>query len=88
MTHHVSLPEPGQADVRITAASPDVARYVAQVLRAWFAGAEQRSYPAGLGGTGTRLYLTVDTTRPPEDDDEAGPPSQRQLVEGSRQIWP
>lgn len=88
MTHDIPLPEPGLADVRITAASPDVARYVAQVLRAWFAGTEQRSYPAGLTGTGTRLYLTVDTTRPPEEDNDTGHPLQRHVVEGSRQIWP
>jgi hypothetical protein len=61
-----SLPAPGLAEVRITAASPDVARQVAQVLRAWFASTEQRSYPVGTTGTGTRLDLTVDTTHTPE----------------------
>jgi hypothetical protein len=59
-----SLPAADFAEVRITAASPEVARRVAQVLRAWFAGAEQRSYPAGDSGRGTRLHLTVDTAHP------------------------
>jgi hypothetical protein len=61
-----SLPAPGLAEVRITAASPEVARQVAQLLRTWFAGTEQRSYPVGTTGTGTRLHLTVDTTHTPE----------------------
>ncbi|WP_055489528.1 hypothetical protein [Streptomyces sp. TP-A0356] len=55
------LPSGGHADVRIVAATPDVARRVAQVLRCCFASTEQRSYPAGRGGA-TRLYLTIDTT--------------------------
>jgi hypothetical protein len=63
MTSDRSLPAPNIAEVRITAASPDVARLVAQVLRARFAGGEQRSYPAGDTGDGTRLHLTVDTAR-------------------------
>ncbi|MFE5813114.1 hypothetical protein [Streptomyces sp. NPDC056479] len=55
----------GHAEVRILAASPEVARRVAEVLRRCFAATEQRSYPAGADG-GTRLDLTVDTTRAAE----------------------
>ncbi|MFF4505417.1 hypothetical protein [Streptomyces sp. NPDC001401] len=58
-------PSDGHADVRIVAASPEVARRVAEVLRRCFAATEQRSFPAGAGG-GTRLELTVDTTRAAE----------------------
>ena len=58
-------PSEGHADVRIVAASPEVARRVAEVLRRCFAATEQRSYPAG-GGGGTRLELVVDTTRAAE----------------------
>jgi hypothetical protein len=58
-------PSDGHADVRIVAASPEVARRVAEVLRRCFAATEQRSYPAGVGG-GTRLELVVDTTRAAE----------------------
>ncbi|MGW2716121.1 hypothetical protein [Streptomyces sp. NPDC001492] len=58
-------PSEGHADVRIVAASPEVARRVAEVLRRCFAATEQRSYPAGTGG-GTRLELVVDTTRAAE----------------------
>ena len=58
-------PSDGHADVRIVAASPEVARRVAEVLRRCFATTEQRSYPAGSTG-GTRLQLTVDTTRAAE----------------------
>ncbi len=58
-------PPAGRAEVRIVAASPEVARQVAEVLRRCFAGTEQRSYPAGAEG-GTRLHLTVDTTRTAE----------------------
>lgn len=54
-------PPDGHADVRIVAASPEVARRVAEVLRRCFATTEQRSYPAAAEG-GTRLELTVDTT--------------------------
>ncbi|MFD5479510.1 hypothetical protein [Streptomyces hawaiiensis] len=54
-------PLDGHADVRIVAASPEVARRVAEVLRHCFATTEQRSYPADTEG-GTRLELTVDTT--------------------------
>lgn len=66
-THEVAM-EPlesspdGQAEVHIVAASPEVARRVAEVLRRCFAATEQRSYPAGADG-GTRLQLTVDTSR-------------------------
>ncbi|WP_424215670.1 hypothetical protein ACN20G_24790 [Streptomyces sp. BI20] len=52
----------GHAEVRIIAHTPEAARAVAEVLRARFDGAEQRSYP-GLDGA-TRLHLTVDTTTP------------------------
>jgi hypothetical protein len=41
---------------------PGGARHVAEILRRCFAAAEARSYPAGADG-GTRLHLTVDTTR-------------------------
>ncbi|MFD7282240.1 hypothetical protein ACFV80_35750 [Streptomyces sp. NPDC059862] len=58
-------PSDGHADVRIVAASPEVARRVAEVLRHCFAATEQRSYPADTEG-GTRLQLTVDTTRAAE----------------------
>ncbi|MFC8342694.1 hypothetical protein [Streptomyces sp. NPDC057280] len=65
----------GQAEVRIVAASPEAARRVAEALRSCFAATEQRSYPAGADG-GTRLDLTVDTTR------AAGP--ERSWLESSR----
>jgi hypothetical protein len=55
----------GQTEVRIVATSPESARRVAEVLRRCFAATEQRSYPAGRDG-GTRLDLTVDTTRTAE----------------------
>jgi hypothetical protein len=58
-------PSDGYAEVHIVAASPEVARRVAEVLRRCFAATEQRSYPEGSGG-GTRLQLTVDTTRTAE----------------------
>ncbi|MDT9697496.1 hypothetical protein [Streptomyces sp. P17] len=58
-------PSDGHAAVRIVAASPEVARRVAEVLRHCFAATEQRSYPLGAEG-GTRLDLTVDTTRAAE----------------------
>ncbi|MCL7425325.1 hypothetical protein ACFVP3_13595 [Streptomyces sp. NPDC057806] len=58
-------PPDGYAEVGIVAASPEVARRVAEVLRQCFAATEQRSYPADSKG-GTRLQLTVDTTRPAE----------------------
>ncbi|GAA2475427.1 hypothetical protein [Streptomyces gobitricini] len=59
------LPATGHAEVRIVAASPETARRVAEILRRCFDAAEQRSYPAGVEG-GTRLHLTLDTTRPAE----------------------
>ncbi|NGN69260.1 hypothetical protein G5C51_35910 [Streptomyces sp. A7024] len=60
------LPEPGIAEVRIIAADPETARQIAEVLRLRFAADEQRSYPAGIAGDGTRLHLTVDTVHIPE----------------------
>ncbi|MGP4084534.1 hypothetical protein [Streptomyces sp. KR55] len=60
-----ATPPDGHAEVSIVAASPEVARRVAEVLRHCFAATEQRSYPADTEG-GTRLQLTVDTTRPAE----------------------
>ncbi|MFJ8782898.1 hypothetical protein [Streptomyces sp. NPDC102476] len=56
------LPSTGHAEVRIVAADPEAARHVAEILRGCFATTEARSYPAGADG-GTRLQLTVDTTR-------------------------
>jgi len=61
----LELPLAGRADVRIVAASPEVARRVAEVLRRCFAATEQRSYSAS-GEGGTRLHLTVDTTQTAE----------------------
>lgn len=58
-------PSHGWAEVQVTAASPEVARRVAEVVRRCFATSEQRSYPAGPEG-GTRLELIVDTSRPAE----------------------
>lgn len=58
-------PSDGHAEVRIVAASPEIARRVAEVLRRCFDATEQRSYPAGTDG-GTRLQLTVDTDRAAE----------------------
>ncbi|MEU9572960.1 hypothetical protein AB0D62_24440 [Streptomyces massasporeus] len=58
----MEAPSDGHAEVRIIAASPEAARRVAETLRRCFAATEQRSYPAGADG-GTRLDLTVDTTR-------------------------
>jgi hypothetical protein len=57
---HEPLPSEAHAEVRIVAATPEVARRVAEVLRRCFASTEQRSYPVGRGG-GTRLHLTLDT---------------------------
>ncbi|WP_075016906.1 hypothetical protein [Actinacidiphila rubida] len=85
MTRDFSLPEQGVAEVRITAASPDVARTVAQALRSLFASTEQRSYPAGDTGTGTCLNLSVDTTRPPDPDPDHAQESPAQFAEGARQ---
>lgn len=61
----METPSDGHTEVRIVAASPEAARRVAEVLRRCFAATEQRSYPAGADG-GTRLDLTVDTTRTAE----------------------
>ncbi|MGW7383819.1 hypothetical protein [Streptomyces sp. NPDC054794] len=58
----LELPSAGHAEVRIVAADPEAARHVAEILRRCFAATEARSYPAGPDG-GTRLHLTVDTTR-------------------------
>ncbi len=60
MTDHEPLPPAEHAEVRIVAATPEVARRVATVLRRCFAATEQRSFPAGTEG-GTRLHLTIDT---------------------------
>ncbi|MFD5736024.1 hypothetical protein [Streptomyces sioyaensis] len=60
------------AEVRIVAASPEAARRVAEALRHCFPATEQRSYPAGHDG-GTRLHVTVDTTRTPEPHATAPP---------------
>ncbi|UXY30939.1 hypothetical protein [Streptomyces sp. HUAS TT20] len=62
---HEPLPSEDHAEVRIVAATPEVARRVAEVLRRCFASTEQRSYPAGHGG-GTRLHLTLDTAHAAE----------------------
>ena len=62
MTSEQHMPPAGHAEVRIVAPSPETARRVAEVLRHCFASSEQRSYPAE-GECGTRLHLTVDTTR-------------------------
>lgn len=62
MRGELELPAVGHADVRVVAATPEVARRVVEVLRRCFAATEQRSYPAGAEGA-TRLHLTVDTTR-------------------------
>ncbi|AJP03090.1 hypothetical protein ACFY4K_23840 [Streptomyces leeuwenhoekii] len=61
----LEVPPDGRAEVHIAAASPEVARRVAEVLRRCFAATEQRSYPASAEG-GTRLELTVDTSRAAE----------------------
>lgn len=87
MKYDLTLPPPGTADVRITAATPDVARKVAQALRAWFASTEQRSFPAGDGSTGTCLHLTVDTRRRPRPVGHTAPESQGRPVTGVRRIW-
>ncbi|WP_177226098.1 hypothetical protein [Actinacidiphila rubida] len=87
-SHDLSLPAPGVAEVRITAASPDVARTAAPALRSLFASTEQRSYPAGDTGTGTRLNLSIDISRPPDPDAALATEPPPQLVEGARQIWP
>ena len=55
------LPMGDLAEVRIIAASPDIAQRVAQLLRRNLRCDEPRSYPTGPGGQGTLLHLTVDT---------------------------
>jgi hypothetical protein len=77
-----SLPAPSLAEVRITAASPGMARQVAQVLRAWFACTEQRSCPAGATGTGTRLHLAVDSAHAPVPDRAGQWPMCDDVLEG------
>ncbi|MFD7278323.1 hypothetical protein ACFV80_15055 [Streptomyces sp. NPDC059862] len=54
-------PVGGLAEVRIIAASSDIAQRVAQLLRRNFRCDEPRSYPAGPDGCDTLLHLTVDT---------------------------
>jgi hypothetical protein len=57
-----ALDEPnwrGRVEVRIVSDDAEAARRVADALRLVFAGDEQRSYPVGPGGTGTRLHLTL-----------------------------
>ncbi|GAB2925945.1 hypothetical protein [Streptomyces heilongjiangensis] len=61
----METPSDGRAEVCVVAASPEVARRVAEVLRRCFDSTEQRSYPAGPDG-GTRLDLTVDTAHAAE----------------------
>ncbi|MEU0040050.1 hypothetical protein [Streptomyces sp. NPDC006333] len=76
---------PGRVEVRIVSGDPEAARRVADALRVLFAGDEQRSYPDGPAGTGTRLHLTLDasdtarplrpwldTSRPPADRTHRG----------------
>ncbi|MEE1753532.1 hypothetical protein [Streptomyces sp. SP18CS02] len=53
----VALPQAGHADIRIVAATPEVARVVAEMIRRCFPSTEQRSYP--VAGGGTRLHLTA-----------------------------
>jgi hypothetical protein len=55
------------AEVRIIAASPDIAQRVAQLLRRNLRCDEPRSYPAGPDGQGTLLHLTVDTGQVSEE---------------------
>ncbi|MFJ9352571.1 hypothetical protein [Streptomyces sp. NPDC101237] len=62
---HEPVPTEGHAEVRIVAATPEVARRVAEVLRRCFASTEQRSYPADHAG-GTRLHITLDTAQAAE----------------------
>ncbi|MDT0474373.1 hypothetical protein ACIQKE_30450 [Streptomyces griseoviridis] len=53
----------GRVEVRIVSADAEAARNVADALRLLFAGGEQRSYPAGPSGHGTRLHLTLDAAQ-------------------------
>jgi hypothetical protein len=82
-----ALPPPGMADVRITAATPEVARQVALSLRALFASTEQRSYPAGANTPGTCLLLSVDTRRRPGPVEHAAHGPRVHPVTGARRIW-
>lgn len=87
MTYDPTLPPAGMADVHITAATPEVARQVAQALRTRFAGMEQRSFPAGDTCTGTRLFLTVDTTPSPRPTASTVSGPRGHPVTGARRIW-
>lgn len=84
-TAGVRTDAPGRVEVRIVSGDPEAARRVADALRVLFAGDEQRSYPDGPAGTGTRLHLTLDashtagplrpwldTSRPPADRTHRG----------------
>ncbi|MGW7049479.1 hypothetical protein ACWGDT_43865 [Streptomyces avermitilis] len=75
----------GRVEVRLVSEDPEAARRVADALRLLFSGGEQRSYPAGVTGTGARLHLTLDasqaagplrswldTSRPPADRTHQG----------------
>ncbi|MCF3960244.1 hypothetical protein [Streptomyces fuscigenes] len=88
MTSENTLPGPGFAVVHITAATPDAARLVAQTLRARFASTEQRSYPAGEFGTGTRLELILDTIGVAQAHQDRPSVPVGSAVAGARQIWP
>ena len=60
-----ALDEPNRrsrVEVRIVSDDAEAARRVADALRLLFAADEQRSYPVGPSGTGTRLHLTLDAT--------------------------
>lgn len=73
MHNEYPLPVPGLAEVRIIAATPEAARCVALAIRDCFEADEQRSYPAGEDNSGTRLNLTIDTTRRPSTTRGTGP---------------
>ncbi|MET7908015.1 hypothetical protein ABZU45_23100 [Streptomyces avermitilis] len=53
----------GRVEVRLVSEDPEAARRVADALRLLFSGGEQRSYPAGVTGTGARLHLTLDASQ-------------------------
>ncbi|UNO41108.1 hypothetical protein [Streptomyces sp. MST-110588] len=63
MTFARPLPSSGLAEIRIVAATSEVARQVAEALRRRFAGEDALGCPAHSDGSGTVLYLTVDTMR-------------------------
>jgi hypothetical protein len=88
MAHDVTPPESGAADVRITAASPEVAGHGAHAPRARFAGTGQRGRPDEGRGMSAALPLTVGTARYPR----SGPPQESApdgiRREGTRRIWP